>query len=265
MRTKSNLLKRCLQTAWLLLAWAGSAQAGQSWSLNTSMSYNQGSYVYENNIENYYLNIGVRYKQPLWTITATLPFLAQQDNIVSESGLPIDSLSLISSPAHDRNLKTGVGDIYLFGQRIIWQNYKSRSSLAATFQLKLPIGISSQSFSSQRTDYGAGIIFKQYWDKYSFFTDFGYLVLGDPEWGTYKDPYSYGLGISRTFLRRNLSASVYYRAYTEIVTGISPPQQLSVGLYGRLDRRSIVSLNWTQGLSESSPDRGISVGLSWKL
>ncbi len=43
MRTKKNIVKKRLQTLWLLLAWvAGSTQAGQSWSLVTSTSYNQG-------------------------------------------------------------------------------------------------------------------------------------------------------------------------------------------------------------------------------
>lgn len=270
MRTKNQIVKTRLQTAWLLLAWASiPAQAGQSWSFTSSMSYNQGNYIYENTIENYYINLGLRYKQPKWSLAVTLPFLAQQDNLdlpeLSESGGTPDSLSTITGSAHDQNTIMGIGDIYLFGQRTIWQNVKFKSSLAATFQFKLPLGFSSQSFSSQKMDYGVGIVLKQYWGAYSLFTDFGYLILGNPEWGIYKNPISYGAGIGRTFLRKTLSMSMYYRAYTEIVEGISPPQQISIGLYGRLNRQSNISLNWTQGLSESSPDRGISVGLSRKL
>ncbi|NQT63734.1 MAG: hypothetical protein HQ556_12300 [Candidatus Marinimicrobia bacterium] len=268
MRTKNQIVKKRLQTTWLLLAWvAGSAQAGQSWSLATSMSYNQGTYVYENTIENYYLNLGVRYKQPLWSIAVTLPILAQQDNLelasFPESGVA-DSNGVLTN-THWGNVKMGVGDLYIFGQRTVWQNFKSKSSLSATFQFKVPLGFSSQTFSSQKKDYGAGILFKQYRGDYSFFTDLGYLVLGNPEWGIYKNPISYGAGIGRTFLRKTLSMSMYYRAYTEIIDGISPPQQISFGLYGRLNRQSNISINWTQGLSESSPDRGISMGLSRKL
>ncbi len=270
MSTNNNIIKIPLQTLWLMLAWVtSSTQAGQSWSLSTSMTFNEGTYIYDNTIENYNLNVGVSYKKPLWSVTATLPLLAQQDNVglttSLEPGNAGDSLSLDMDSAHDNNVTMGFGDLYLYGQRTIWKNLKSRAFLSTTFQLKVPMVFSSEMFSSQKMDYGAGLTFRKYLGTYSLFTDLGYLVLGDPVWGKYKDPIIFGVGIGKTFLWKNVFASVYYRTYTEILAGISPPKQISMGIYARLTHQMYLSSNWTIGLSESSPDNGFSLGLNWNL
>jgi len=269
-RRKTNILHKYLQMLWLLLAWvASSTQAGQSWSMATSVSYNQGSYIYNNTIETYYLNVGITYKKPLWSLSLSLPILAQQDNVglatSLESQTAGDSLNIALNSAHDSNVTMGFGDLYLSGQGTIWKSLKSKVFLSATFQLKVPMGFSSEMFSSQKMDYGAGLALRKYLGTYSIFTDLGYLVLGDPVWVRYKDPMSFGIGFGKTFLRKNVSASVYYRTYTEILTGISPPKQISTGIYARLNRQTFLSMNWTKGLSESSPDNGFSMGMSWKL
>ena len=261
-----NIRFKRLQTLWLLLAWvAMSAQAGQSWSVLTSMSYNQGKYIYDDTVENLYLNLGVRYRQPNWSLTISLPVIGQQDNNDANSGVLIDSLASAMGFLHDQNIDMGLGDLYIFGQRKLWKSPRGKTQLSATFQLKYPLGFSSEMFSSQQIDYGAGISLRQSWGPNSLYGDIGYLVLGSPDWGEYSNPVSYGIGMGRSFLRKMVVTSIYYREYTEILAGLIPPKQVSVGISARLTYRTYISLNLTQGLSESSPDSGVTSGIVWKI
>ncbi len=250
MSSKKQTVKNRLRAVWLILAWvAGAAQAEQSWSLLTSVSYNNGDYIYDETIENYYFNLGVRYRAAKWTVSATLPFLTQQDNVGLVSG-------------GNTVTNSGVGDLYVFGERALWKSYRKRSIVSLFGQLKVPHGLSTVNFSSQVMDAGIGINFRRSLGNYSIFSDIGYLSLGDPEGLEYSDPLSYGLGMGRFFLRRLISTSVYYKSYTQILNGIMPPKQLSLGISAKLTNQTNLSLYTSVGLSESSPDYGISFGLT---
>lgn len=250
-----------LQILWLFLAWApGSSQAGQSWSVLTSMTYNSGYYIYDATVENYFINLGVRYHTAKWAVSASIPFQTRRDNVQTIA----DDLNSLNN-VDDTGISSGLGDLYLFGERTLWKSYRKRSTVNVNGQIKIPLGTSETHFSSNVTDMGIGVSFRRYWGQYSIYGDAGFLVLGDPEGLEYADPFSYGLGLGRFFLNRLISTSLYYKAYTQIIQGIEPPRQASLSVITRLNNQTFLSLYVSGGLSESSPDYAVSLGLSRNL
>ncbi|KAA3658913.1 MAG: DUF3187 family protein [Calditrichaeota bacterium] len=241
----------------------GQSDAAQNWSLFTSMAYNNGKYIYDQTSTNYYLNSGIRYRASRWSFSASLPFILQ-DSPVFEQGINAQSKEDETMHGMD-NFSGGIGDIYFYGSYRLIQRRSSLPSLSITAQVKVPTGNELTLFSTGASDYGIGLALNKKLGRFNAFADASYLNLGDPQEINYNDPFGFGIGIGRFFRNGKLSASLYYKSYTEIISDVDPPGQASLGLFARLSPATIVSFFIGRGFSVSSPDVVFTTGIDWKL
>ena len=240
------------------------AYAGK-WTLSTSFSYNNANYIYAETIQSYYINLGLRYNSGDLMISAYLPFIMQND-IFSDSLLPGPLTSdHMDNTTAEHNLNSGIGDIFLYSEYRFFNPSGAIPAFYLTAQLKIPTSADLSLFSTGEFDYGIGLAARKLYGSFYVFANAGYQYFGNPPGILYRNPFSFGAGASRFFAYGKYALNLYFRTYSEIINGIEPPRQLSLGFSAALSRETILSLYLIKGFSESSPDFAFTAGLDWAL
>ncbi len=237
--------------------------SAKNWSVYTSASFNNGTYIYDQNTSNYYLNTGIRYQTTKWTASVAFPFIVQNSSVYNQG--TVSGSAGNAAMQGSESYSGGMGDVYLYSEYKLIKSNRLLPSFSVTGQLKIPTVKKLTLFSSGAFDYGLGMVLRKPYGMYSIFADVGYLLLGDPSGYNYINPFSFGFGLGRFFKNGAYSASIYYKGYTQIIGGIDPPQQLSLGLFSRISDSTIVSIFVGKGFSESSPDYALTGGIEWTL
>jgi hypothetical protein len=267
------------------------SQSGQSgtWSINGGLQYLNGKYIYTTSTSTYYFTGGIRYQSNRWNVGISLPVVAQNNDLVSGAGgtfIPSGHSSQGNSGGRMGNghqgggmmgggrvvtddvvshMEFGLGDIYLSGQFQILDDRASNPSLAISAQIKFPTASKDRNYGTGEFDYGTTVNLTKRWKNYAGFLDAGYWLLGDTPEINYKNPFTYGIGIGRFFNNGKFSALLYYQGYSAILENYDPPRQGSFGFYYRTSDQTILSATATVGVSDTSPDFGLSAGFSLTL
>lgn len=180
--------------------------------------------------------------------------------------MPPSGASLVDSGAVEEPgaLALNVGDPVLQAETELTLGARGTTRLGAKLLTKLPLADPESGVGTGEFDYGAGLTFSAAAARTFFFADVSHWVLGDmPDLGL-RDLTSGSLGIGLTFGEMGrLSTLASVSGATAIVDNVDPPLSagLSLGLAVREQR--FVTLGATVGLSESSPDWGVTVG--WRV
>jgi hypothetical protein len=241
----------------LLFPTISGAQGG--WSINSSFQMTQGNYITGISRNNYYFNIGSRYRSEGWYVSANISIIAR-DGLQSET-----SDHGMMGGSETSHLNMGIGDMYLFGEINLLKGTPVLPWIALSSQLKIPTASAESYFGTGEFDYGIGLTFRKQLLSLIAFGDIGYLNLGDPEDITYLNPLTFGIGIGRGFNYGKYSLSVYYQRYLKIYEAYAAPHQLSLGFYVNIIERTFLSIIGSKGLSETSPDFSLSAGFEYYL
>ncbi len=278
LRNRSSLLP-LIMIIFILLS---KTIAGE-WSVNGGIQYLNGDYIYTTATSTYYFTGGIRYQSSRWNASLSVPAIAQSNNLVSGSGgmfLPShggensggggmsgdhhggmhDGRIMTDNVEH--HFEVGLGDVYLSGQHQFITGQNSLPTVALTAQIKFPTASTGKNFGTGEYDYGATLNLSKRLGNYAGFLDAGFWLLGDSPEIDYRNPVTYGIGIGRFFSDEQWSALLYYQGYTTILPDFDPPRQGSLGLYYRSSSQMILSLTATAGFSNTSPDFGLSIGVS---
>ncbi|MHB2150294.1 hypothetical protein ACX8XP_14640 [Calditrichota bacterium LG25] len=253
----------------IVLGLAGSLFSQANWAVSSSVTFNSGDYIYQQRTDNYYLNAGLRYSAQNWTVSASVPFILQNSAVYQQEPVSLSSnghgMNNSATPTLSNDLESGIGDIYLYGEYQLWNGSLIAPSVALTSQLKVPTTNRLTLFSTGKYDYGLGLVLRKWLKTFNAFAEISYLRIGDPEEITYLDPIGYGLGIGKFFASGKYSTSIYFKGYSKIIHDVDPPRQLALGFFSMFSGKTVLSFYLIKGLSESSPDFGLSSGIDWKL
>jgi len=159
----------------------------------------------------------------------------------------------------------GFGDPLAHGDVLLVREGKILPAVRITADVKPPLADAERGFGTGEWDYAAGLSLAKALGTTLVFVDLSYWMLGDPVELDLKDPVAYGVGVGRPIAGGRLGILVSLFGYTQILDGVDPPMQVSLGLsYLLRNGRSIMG-SAALGLSESSPDISLSVGWSLRL
>jgi len=135
-------------------------------------------------------------------------------------------------------------------------------NLAAAGKLKLPTANETHGLGTGEIDQGAGLEFaKELNQDLTLLADGYYTIIGDPEGTDFNNQLAFDIGFYRP-LNGKLGLTVLYETRSALADGNADPRELS----GTLDYKSADGNQYTGGLllglSDGSPDLGLSVGLS---
>ena len=254
----------------MILIFGANAFSQSRWALSTSVTFNSGDYIYQQRTNNYYFNTGLSYMTQKWSVSVLLPFILQNSSVYNENsdGSGLDSQHRMPEQTVNHlsnNYETGIGDLYFYGEYQALKASVLRPAVSISAQFKVPTANRLTLFSTGQFDYGLGLVLRKWVRTFNAFAELSYLKIGDPQEIDYQDPLAYGLGIGKYFASGKYSASFYFKGYSQIISGVDPPRQMALGFFTMLSNQTFLSFYLTKGLSESSPDFGLSSGIDWKL
>ncbi len=271
---------RCLTFLLLIFLAPTMIMAQGKWIANTSARVTQGSYYFEQTTSTFALIPGVRYETPDWSFDISIPYLIQNSDLVSNTG----SMFFPTGEGHhqqpegresshhggrmnpgSQSWDSGMGDMLIYAGKNLLREADNLPAIALTVQVKLPTADRGLNYGTGEIDYGAGISLSKKYGTLAAFFDLGYLIIGDPEGASYLDPIMTGAGIGKFFQHGKYSLLLYYQTYGKIIEELDPPRQISAQMMMRFKNDRFFTLSLLSGLSETSPDFSLSLGLQQNL
>jgi hypothetical protein len=260
----------------LLMVPAFSLLSQGSWYINGSLQMVSGKYIYDVSTSTYTLYGGISYQTPRWYISTDFSAFTQNSELVSRgadmflpggrgqdmNGMHSGERGMMESSS---TITSGIGDIYIRAEYTVLTEMPSFPSVSLNGLTKIPVTQSQDIYSTGEFDFGIGMSLRKRFGQYAAFADIGYIALGDPDDYAYRDPITYGFGLGRFFHNGQYSVLAYYQGYSTILSEYNPPRLLSLGFNIRSSAVVIFSLNGSFGLSETSPDFGLSGGITVAL
>lgn len=232
-----------------------SAQEG--WYFNSSLQYSKGNYFFNPNSKYFAINSGLRYQSENFGISFSVPFSSNNnsDSVTADAAA--------NQMQGDMNL--GLGDIYTYIDYKIYSDIYNDVDIYLNAQIKIPTAVSHLNIGTGEFDFGGSLSIRKTFDSYLAVVDLGYLNIGDPEGIVYKDPFTYGIGLSKFFNYGKYSLLLYYYGFTKIADEYDAPKQISVGANYRASDNLIFSLIGSAGIGNFTPDFTLSGGVRIKL
>lgn len=263
---KCNILRSLAVTAIIALL-AGSALAEKTTRYTTGYDYTSGDYGQSVTTEIEIISFMVNYIDGPWSLNLSVPYIRVTGNgtiIPGTSGSTFDFSreifrNRISDATSTQTIVTsGLGDI---STSVGYAFFLGKKFFEVTAKVKLGTADESKALGTGKNDYFLqfdGIIGN---GGVSPFFTLGYVVTGDSSNATYEDvPYgSFGFMFKMGAQR---SSGISYDYWQSRIQGGVDKQQLSAYISWKNTTKLYTSLSGLIGLSDSSPDFGLSLFVS---
>ena len=227
----------------LLVPIGAQAQDGRSY-LELSGGFKTGDFGTPIRTNVYYVNSVLGYVSSTYDLSVSVPYLTLK-NSGSVPGM-MDSSS-------------GIGDVILRGGRVLVPEGGNGFSLDGSLGVKLPTADDTKGLGSGEADYGAFLGLHQRLGQFLVSFSGGYIKIGDPPQTNYNDIFLYGIGVSRSFNRTNLSLS--FQGRQAVIPGAQDPQEIVIDVFHALNSNYALKGGAFEGLNKGGPDAGFNFGI----
>jgi len=235
------------------------------WKFSTSFNYDTGKYGTEDRTNSVYIPFTLKRYFPDADLSVTVPYLHQSSTgqVTWVGGKPVRVGS--RTRAAVASSESGLGDIMVRGTYILKREGPKSFDLGLAGRLKLPTADESKGLGTGEMDEGVGLEFaKEINASWSILADAYYTIIGDPEGVDYNNQVAMDLGFYKP-LTETLGLTVLYETQSAIIDGSADPRSVSGTLsYGAQDGLQFTG-GLTLGMSDGSPDMGLSAGFSKKF
>ncbi len=208
----------------------------------------------------------LRYLGDRFDLRVTVPFIAQESSAavtvidgrpepVEKKGEPEEAI---------RRTAAGLGDVVVKGRYYLTNDSGIVPAISPFARVKFPTADEDEGLGTGELDYGFGVELDKKVGRAGLFADVGYTVRGDPPGLDLRNQVSYGGGLSYDFTRAT-TGSVALEGRTAAVSGRDDPLDLFFDLAYRLTRVTTLTGGVSFGLSNGSPDFGVTIGTSHKF
>lgn len=206
--------------------------------IDFSIAYSEGDINSGQNSE--LAQVQVTYGQVIddYNFSVAVPALFLRDSFGSESGL---------------------GDITLRGGKTLSGGSSSADNIYGSISVKLPTASEAKGLGTGEIDLGGFLSYTHHFNILNFTLMGGYIITGDNQVQKFKDIFVYGMGLSKIIIPWYIYGSLDGRQQS-FTTG-DDPLELSVGFLYQLRPEQFVKVESFVGLSNASPNNGITVGI----
>lgn len=252
----------------LSLSTSGNLIAQEGWYFTSSVQFSGGNYVFDSYNRVFSVYGGLRYQGDNFGITASIPLVSSNNNNVNQSsGMMFSSgtNSGSNTSSMQSSMNFGLGDFYSYVDYKIVSDYETGIDVYLNAQVKIPTAASNIKIGTGKLDFGGSVTFRKSLDSFVGIVDLGFLNIGDPDSITYKNPFTYGIGLGKFFNYGEYSLLLYYTGYTTVIDGFDSPKQISLGANYRISNTVILSIISSAGIGNTSPDFTLSGGIRVQL
>jgi hypothetical protein len=172
------------------------------------------------------------------------------------------SLATSTGAFAEASTSCGYGDVVLRGRYYVVDQRGAWPTIALRAHVKAPTANAARGLGTGRPDEGLGVeVTRDLGRGVMMMVDGGYTFIGKPDGVDFNNRWWYDVGLSHR-LTRHVSLSLFFEEYGSIVSGLPSARDLLavVNLAGATGWR--VQAGMLFGLSDGSPDHGVTFGLS---
>ncbi len=239
--------------------------------VKTSATFETGDFGTGTTTNTLFVPFTVRYLGDAFDLRVTVPFIWQESSaaVTAIEGVPIpvteEGEVVEGQPAAAvKRTAAGLGDVVVKGRYYLTNDSGVVPAISPFAKVKFPTADENEGLGTGELDYGFGVELDKKVDLVGLFADFGYTVRGDPPGISLRNQVSYGGGVSYDFTRAT-TGSVSLEGRTAAARGRADPLDLFFDLAYRLTRATTLTGGVSFGLTDGSPDFGVTIGTSYKF
>jgi len=244
---------------------AASGAEASDWKVSASVNYETGDYGSSATTETWYMPLTVKKKVSDESfVSITIPYVSQRGNaaVATVDG----SVFQINQSTGPVTTNSGLGDlVFRGGYQLLAESKKVPVDLTLTGKLKLPTADETRGLGTGELDAGFGFeLAKSLPSGITGYLDFYYTATGDPPWLDLDDRVFVDIGFSRA-LQPGWTVCAFYEESNTLVKDATHIRNLTVNLEYKVDAGMRLFFGGTAGLTETSPDYGLTAGASLLL
>lgn len=234
------------------------------WAISSSISYFSGDYGTDITTNTVYIPVTLTRFFSRAELSVSLPYIYQEsgEGVTAFGGFP---LRTDDDDTGETRTAEGFGDVVLSGRFYSLYEDVHPINLSLMGEIKFPTADEEDGLTTGEFDETIGIeMSKSLSERWQAIVDLYYTFIGDPENFEIDDEFNYNLGLSYGFTPYT-ALTVIYQERTALVDDEDNPRQIvtyvshqikeSIGLIGGV----------LFGLTDGSPDVGITGGFNWRF
>ena len=155
----------------------------------------------------------------------------------------------------------GMGDIVVRGRYYLVDEHAWAPTIALRGHVKMPTADAERGLGTGRPDEGVGLeISRTFGRGFMAMVDGGYTVIGQPTGVEYNNNWWYDVGVAQNLGSDAVNLSVFFSEYRAIVPGLANARDILVALNVKGASGWRIQISGEKGLSDGSPDHGITFG-----
>ncbi|MCM2267080.1 MAG: transporter [Elusimicrobiales bacterium] len=237
------------------------AAVAADWKFSTSVQADSGKYGTSERTDSVYIPFTLKRYYTGYDLSVTVPYLSLSStgDVTWVDGKPVRGTRGTGGAGSARS---GLGDVMLRGGYTLREEEANSYGLALAAKLKLPTADEDEGLGTGEADIGAGLEFSKLVSPgWTLLADGYYTLIGEPTGAEFNNQLALDTGFYRQ-LRGGLGLTVLFETQTAIVDGNDDPRSLGVTLSYDPAPGTQLTAGLTLGLSDGSPDTGLSAGFS---
>jgi hypothetical protein len=239
-------------------------------SFSTSVNYSVGDYGSGQDTTLLYVpfTLGVRPLGQLWLeLTVPYIYLSNQNVVVTGGGVAVRNDKVhgkLARPAQSTS-ESGVGDVLVKASYVVVEEGEIVPEIRPYLKIKFPTADADRGLGTGEYDETLGVdVSKRLVGSLFGFVTAAYTFIGDPPGTDLHDSFGWSVGAAYA-VTTPLTVFAFLDGATAVSPGEDDPLELRVGAEYRLTRNVKFTGSVVRGLTNGSPDWGLSAGLSLKF
>jgi len=237
-----------------------------NWQLSSSITYESGTFGTGTRTDIVYIPFTLKRLFNQGDLGLTLPFVilktTGETTLVDGKPQRIRTGRQTSLAPTGTVTKGGVGDMILKGRYYAVDEHGLLPTIALVAKIKFPTADESQGLGTGEFDEGVGVeISRTFLTDFIAYFDISYTIIGSPAGTDLRNQTVYDIGLGYKFTQQ-LLGSIFYEERTALIAGQPNPRSLLFTADYKVTQTFRLNAMVEAGLSNGSPDYGLTAGAS---
>lgn len=242
---------------------SGAASQPDQWKFSSYLTYETGDYGQSHDTHTVYAPFTITRYFTGFETYVTIPYIYQESesNVTTISGKRIKTSRTTTST----QTAEGLGDIIIGGAYYLMNETTDPLNVNLAASIKLPTADDDEGLGTGEFDETIGLeTSKNLADKWNGYFNMYYTFIGDPSNQPLDNQFTYSLGAGYK-IDPKTEISEFYTESTAITSGVENSRSLATSISHDLDEKTNLVGSLSIGLSDSSPDYGVTGGVNIKF
>ena len=246
-------------TSTLLL---GNVATAGDFTFSTGVEYTKGNYGASIDTTMLQVPFVLGYNTEQYALSVTVPYIqiSGSEDVIFSGTTKSPIVSTTTTTSNVKHTDSGLGDITLSGTYQLQKEIKTRPWIAMTGKIKLGTADEKKRLGTGENDYAVQLELA----KKALHGYIGYKIIGDTSTINYNDVTYGAVGITIPASKNWTTITEYYVEQAS-VSGVDNVQELSFTMNKKLKNEKKLGMYIVKGLTNSTPDWGAGVTVSYPM